>query len=154
MDTQEFSEEEWRSVLDEFRLLVVRAGYAAWDAAMIESLAEDDESSERLRIDREPTRPAVEDLRRYAGAFMRYLKSRSSYAYEERRGQLADLLHTADGAPVSRIVLNIEGEERPIFADSDGSDAMIEELGRFLGALDGEDGGFWENGTDDTEDGA
>lgn len=32
-NSEDFSENEWQAVFDEFRLFVVRAGYADWDAS-------------------------------------------------------------------------------------------------------------------------
>ncbi len=146
MNVDDYSEAEWQDVLDEFRLLVVRAGYTEWDAATIEAIVEGYEDDDGARFDSIPTLPPVEQLRRYAAAFMRYLKARSRYARDERRVQLDNLLRTEAGAPVNDFLVDFEGRERSIFEIDDDPDAMIEELRRFLDELSGEDGRFWDEG--------
>ncbi|KPL66740.1 hypothetical protein SZ64_00650 [Erythrobacter sp. SG61-1L] len=47
MDLENYSDRDWQEVLDEFRLLVVRAGYAEWDGAMADALIESDEKAMR-----------------------------------------------------------------------------------------------------------
>jgi hypothetical protein len=141
LDLQEFSEEDWRNILEEFRLLVVRAGYADWDASMAAALSEAEE--DRERFDPLPRQPAVESLRNYTAAFMRYLKARSRYTLDERRHELGNLLHTTSGAPVEDFVLDIDGREYSIFAGEDDPDSMIEVLQRFLAELHGENTDFW-----------
>jgi hypothetical protein len=148
MNTEDFSDSEWQDVLDEFRLLVVRAGYTDWDASAMEALADEIEDGSGARHDRVPVITPVEQLRRYAGAFMRYLKARSRYARDERFGQLGNLLHTEGGAPVEDFLVDFEGRDRPIFAGEDDPDGMIDVLARFLAELNGEDGTFWDNGPD------
>lgn len=145
MNVDDYSEAEWQDILDEFRLLVVRAGYTEWDAATIEVIFEGYEDGDGSRFDRTPTPPPVEQLRRYVTAFMRYLKARSRYARDERRAQLTDLLRTEAGTPVDDFLVDFDGRERSIFEIDDDPDAMIELLGRFLDELNGEDGRFWND---------
>jgi len=154
MDTENFSDGEWQEVFEEFRLLVVRAGYTDWDASAMDALADEIEDRDSARFDRVPRLFPVEQLRRYAGAFMLFLKARSRYARDERREQLGSLLHTEAGMPVEDFLVDISGRERPIFTDEDDPDGMINELGRFLAELNGEDGAFWDDAPDGGGDGA
>lgn len=151
MNVDEFSQAQWRDILDELRLLVVRAGYADWDAAMAETLGEERAEIESRAFDGVPIRQSSHELRRYAEAFRRFLKARSRETLAERRRQLSSLLHTVDGEPVDQIVLSIDGRELPIGEGYDDPDAMIAELGRFLATITGEDDAFWEEGEGDDE---
>lgn len=63
MNTEGFSEDEWQAVFDEFRLLVVRAGYADWDASAMELLADEADERPSTRDDRPVAIPAVDQLR-------------------------------------------------------------------------------------------
>lgn len=144
MNSEDFNEDEWQDVFDEFRLLVVRAGYSDWDASAMEALADETDARDR-RYDRSEAMSQVEQLRRYTAAFMRFLKVRSRYAREERLGQLGKLLHTESGEPVTDFIVDFAGHDRLIFKGDDDPDAMIETLGRFLAELHGEDGAFWDD---------
>ena len=152
MDTELFSDPEWQDVLDEFRILVSRAGYADWDAAAIEALDDEAEDGDGLRDERVRYVPPVEQLRRYARAFSLFLKVRSRDAQELRRVQLGNILRTADGAPVENVVVDFDGREQSVFAGEGDPDAMIAEIGRLLAELDGEDGAFWNDDADDRGD--
>lgn len=148
MNSEDFSEREWQDIFDEFRWLVVRAGYSDWDASAMDALADERDEGELVRRDRTGATPAVEQLRQYTTAFMRFLKARSRYASGPRLDQLGALLRTEDGSPVQDFMVDFEGRDRRIFEGDDNPDAMIETLARFLAELNGEDGAFW-NGDDE-----
>lgn len=151
MNIEDFSEDEWQSVFDEFRLLVVRAGYADWDASAMDSLNDEADELTSARDDRPDVITAVDQLRRYSAAFSRFLKARSRYASEERLGQLGKLLETESGMPVEGFLVDFGRRDRAIFKGDDNPDAMIAILGRFLAELNGEDGTFWKEDPDDGE---
>lgn len=153
MDSKEFSEEEWQEVFDEFRMLVVRAGYSDWDTSAMEALADETDEGDGRRYDRPSAIAPVEQLRHYAAAFRRFLKARSRAARSERLGQLGELLHTESGEPVQDFLVDFEGHDRAIFKGDDDPDGMIEMLGRFLDELDGKDGAFWTDGPGGDGDG-
>lgn len=151
MNREDFSDEEWQEVFDEFRLLVVRAGYSDWDASAMEALADETGEAGDTRYERVSALPAAGQLHRYAAAFMRFLKARSRTARDDRRGQLGRLLHSESGAPVEDFMVDFEGRERAIFGGDDDPDGMIATLANFLAELDGDDGAFWNEDIGDGE---
>lgn len=152
MDTQDFTNDEWQDMLDEFRLLVMRAGFADWDAAMAVALNDfGDLDGRRIPIGAEAAifeLPAIERLRLYARQFMTFLKSGSRWPIDENRARLAGLLRTENDTPVDNIFVSFNERREPIDARADDIAAMVDEIGRFLNELHGEDTGFW----DDTPD--
>ena len=148
MDLQNYSDRDWQEILDEFRLLVARAGFADWDRATADALIEtgDDEPDRRdgFSADGAP----LEQLRRYAGEFIRFLKARSRWTLDEDRRSLAHLLTATDGQPIDdfKVVFDDRDETRSLYERVDNTDAMIEELRWFIDELYGEDRDFWDDG--------
>lgn len=157
MDTQDFTDDEWRDMLDEFRLLVVRAGFADWDAAM--ALALDDFEGldgrrfavgiggEAVVFDGLP----VERLRIYARQFMTFLKSGARWSVDENRGRLARLLRTENDTPVEGVFVSFDDQRAPIDARAGDITAMVDEVSRFLSEIYGEDTAFWDDEPDAPE---
>jgi hypothetical protein len=144
MGINEFSEAQWREVLEEFRLLVQRAGYADWDMAMAQSLDEGRDRDVRAFEDVKLAGESAHDqLRLYTEEFMRFLKSRSPWTLEEHSRSLGRLLHTTDGAPVEGFTVVFDERERSLYERSDQFEAMIEKLNRFHAEISGESTGFW-----------
>ena len=141
MQVQEFSNSEWRDIFDEFRLLVVRAGFAEWDNATAEAL--DDLNDTDAGKDRSFQQPPVEQLRRYAAEFMHFLKARSRWNLETKRAELGRLLRTEDGAPVHDFSVVFEERRQSLEERADETDAMIDLLNQFLAELHGERTDFW-----------
>lgn len=148
MDLQNYSDRDWQEILDEFRLLVARAGFADWDRATADALSEtgDDELDRRdsFSADGAP----LEQLRRYAVEFTRFLKARSRWTLDEDRRRLAHLLTATDGQQIDdiKVVFDDRDETRSLYERVDDTDAMIEDLGRFVDELYGEDRYFWDDG--------
>lgn len=146
MDLESYSDSDWQEVLDEFRLLVARAGYAEWDGAMADALIESDEEP----LDRRPgvavDSSSLDELRRYVAAFMRLLKGRTGEALDKQRRSLSSLLRTTDGLPVTdfAVAFGDRGGMRRLDERLDGNAAMMEELRHFLDELYGEDRDYWE----------
>ena len=95
MDPDAFDDEEWQFLLDELRMLVVRAGFADWDSAMAQCLTEPDE--ETAPVDALIAPSPHTQLRNYTERFMRFLKVDSAWARERRRETLGSLVQTPDG---------------------------------------------------------
>ncbi|MEO7690845.1 MAG: hypothetical protein ABIS51_16305 [Sphingomonas sp.] len=148
MDTRQFSEAEWRDIFDEFRFLVQRAGYADWDLAMELAIEERRIDSEDVRLEAAPDQPALDELRRYAGEFMRFLKSRSRWTLDQQRERLGNFLRTDEGQPVDTFAVAFGDDQRSLYERTDDIDAMIENLRRFVAEIHGDDSGFWDEATD------
>lgn len=151
MDLKNYSDRDWQEVLDEFRLLVVRAGYAEWDSAMADVLIESDEEASVGRPGVAADILPLDELRRYVAAFMRLLKGRTGETLDMQRSSLGSLLRTTDGLPVTDFAVSFgdRGGTRRLDESLHANTAMIEELRRFLDELYGEDRDYWDAPAED-----
>lgn len=147
MDTRDFSEAEWRDILDEFRLLVQRAGYADWDLAMALSIEEQRRDPER-QLEGARDQPTLDELRRYAGEFTRFLKSRSRWVLDQQHERLGSILLTDEGQPVVTVAVAFGEDRSSLYERTNEIDAMIAALGLFIAEIHGDDSDFWEEATD------
>jgi hypothetical protein len=129
---------DWDELFAEFRLLVISNGFAAWDAAAVLALAEEEASGSRPRY----------QLLRYCEWFMAFLKIRHSVSLEEMQSRLRLLVHTAEGEDVIGAAVIPDGESalrpRQSLLQQPPSDILVHEVVAFIKAISGENDGYFE----------
>ena len=141
VEFDDFSEEDWRDLLAELRLLVVSAGFEGWDIAMVTALEEHGRAPLSAR----------NQVRAYASRFGRFLEVRSAKNMKLMRVELGSLLKNESGDPVTDAIVIDEARKREqLVLGDEPSDFLVEAFATFVKAIDGEGGDF--DGRDEIEE--